>query len=134
MRKYIEMEAAIVATIVLMTITFMASTAQEDQTTVPAPPQGLEGECWETILNCIGENVNNTALKPELDPVSSSFNVTEFLCCDLMQAAATTDKKCFCHINDFVMENPTVAANTTIILSACNIIDFSDISLDDFCA
>lgn len=40
MRKCIEMEAAIVAAILLMTITFMASTAQEDQTTVPAPPQG----------------------------------------------------------------------------------------------
>ena len=78
--------------------------------------------------------MNNTAVKPELDPSSPSFNATEFFCCDLMQEAATTDKKCFCNINDFVMENPTLAANTTILLSVCNIIDFSLTSLDDFCA
>lgn len=40
MRKYIELEAAIVATIVIMTITFIASTAQEAPSIAPSPPQG----------------------------------------------------------------------------------------------
>lgn len=94
----------------------------------------MTGECWEKVSECIDKNGNNSMSKPELDPSSPSFNVTEFLCCDLMQQAAVNDKKCFCNINTFVKENPSEAANTTVVLSICKIVEDSVASLNSFCA
>ncbi|XP_056687581.1 uncharacterized protein [Spinacia oleracea] len=96
------------------------------------PVKFEEAPCWIEINDCIGNNVNVSESEPQFDPSSPMFNATELLCCPLIQKAARIEKQCFCSVNTFIEKNPTLAKNTTDILSICSIAD-SAASLIDLC-
>ncbi|XP_021725660.1 uncharacterized protein LOC110692892 isoform X1 [Chenopodium quinoa] len=98
----------------------------------PSPPLEFEAVCWREIDHCIDRSHNRSELEPTLNPSSPAFNLTEFLCCPLMQQTARIDKECFCTIKPFLEENPDQITNTTLVMSACNIVT-SITSLNNFC-
>ncbi|XP_021743950.1 cysteine-rich receptor-like protein kinase 10 isoform X2 [Chenopodium quinoa] len=92
--------------------------------------QSQSGICWEKYDQCVSNNLNST--EPQFDKSSPSFNITEFICCDLLRQSAVNEKQCFCNVNTFITENPSFAPNVTLVLGACGIAD-SVASLNAFC-
>ncbi|XP_021738090.1 uncharacterized protein LOC110704586 [Chenopodium quinoa] len=123
--------------IVLLSIQFMPSFTQEGPTPSPevlppAPtPLGLGG-CWDSISNCWIDHINNSQSLPQYDPLSASFNETDYACCSLIQETASTEKPCFCSISSYLNQSPAVSTNFVQILTTCGIAT-SIPALDDFC-
>lgn len=93
-----------------------------------AQPPTSPGPCWLEVANCLQNNLNQST---QNQPTTSFNNVSEALCCPLIQQTAQKDKTCFCSISDFLHQNPA-GPNMTLILTICNVID-SLASFDAFC-
>ncbi|CAO2819788.1 unnamed protein product [Amaranthus hypochondriacus] len=133
----IEMRMVAIVMFMFLYIQFAPSFEQDvlapSQSGLPPAPTPMEGRCWDDISACIVDHVNNTESNPEWEPLSSSFNITEFLCCPLIEQTSTTEKECFCTITTFLDQNPSQAPNITQLLTLCGIINNSVIALHNFC-
>ncbi|CAO2827295.1 unnamed protein product [Amaranthus hypochondriacus] len=85
------------------------------------PVKFQDAPCWQTVANCVGDNVNKSETVLQLDPSSSSFNATEFFCCPLMQQIATAEKHCFCSVDSLIQQDPSLEFNFTQIFTLCSI-------------
>ncbi|KNA18505.1 hypothetical protein SOVF_070140 isoform A [Spinacia oleracea] len=83
--------------------------------------QKRSGICWENITQCMTSNLNST--EPQFDRSSASFNLTEFLCCNLILQSVRNEKECFCNINTFISQDPSSAPNVILVLGACGVAD-----------
>ncbi|KNA06392.1 hypothetical protein SOVF_181500 [Spinacia oleracea] len=111
----------------------MPSSTQEGPTPAPSPIGDPDlGRCWDNIGNCLNDNINNSRSMPQFDPLSGSFNVTEFYCCSLIQEIASTETPCFCNMNTYLHQFPTMANSVFQIFTTCGIVT-SLPALDRFC-
>lgn len=88
---------------------------------IPITVQSQSGICWENITQCMTSNLNST--EPQFDRSSASFNLTEFLCCNLILQSVRNEKECFCNINTFISQDPSSAPNVILVLGACGVAD-----------
>ncbi|KAL2901831.1 hypothetical protein RDABS01_026913, partial [Bienertia sinuspersici] len=96
MRKEGEMqEIMIVGIILFMSMLFMPSLAQQEQ------------QCWRRIITCIEDNQTPIKFQQE--------------CCPSFLQEMETDKECFCSIKPLLLQNVTLDAVVSNLLSLCSI-------------
>ncbi|KAH9603618.1 hypothetical protein KSS87_019838, partial [Heliosperma pusillum] len=106
----------IFGTLMLLSITIMPSPAQvfgkqeDEQDKI---------KCWKNVYDCLAEHSNST--DPRFNRSSTSFNITETMCCSLVQYAAKNEKMCFCEVNTFVQQNASYASNVNLLLATCKV-------------
>lgn len=103
----------------------------------PSTAQNLLNEnsmplCWEKISNCILDHLNESNSEPQFDTSSPLFNLSETLCCPLIQQTVENDRQCFCYINTAIHDNPSLGTNFTSLFSSCEVADSLD-SLNNLC-
>ncbi|XP_021738099.1 uncharacterized protein LOC110704596 [Chenopodium quinoa] len=131
------MKVVAIIIIVLLSIQYMPSLTQEGpapspEVLSPAPTPLDLGGCWDGISTCWIDHVNNSQSLPQYDPLSASFNMTDFFCCSLIQETASTEKPCFCSISSYLNQNPAVSPSFVQIFTTCGVVT-SIPALDDFC-
>uniref|UniRef100_A0A803L6H5 Protein kinase domain-containing protein n=2 Tax=Chenopodium quinoa TaxID=63459 RepID=A0A803L6H5_CHEQI len=78
------------------------------------------------------DHIDRSGSEPQFNSSSSMFNLSEFLCCPLIQQTAQTEKQCFCFVNTFINQNPSFESNVTLVLSYCQVAN-SLTSLKTYC-
>ncbi|KAK9698708.1 hypothetical protein RND81_08G125100 [Saponaria officinalis] len=93
-----------------------------------------DGLCWNKIGKCMLDQMGRLFDEPTTKPgpTSPSFNMTQTLCCPLIEQAAQNDRECFCVMDTLAHKDPKQVSNIINLLSLCNIVD-SVASLDNFC-
>lgn len=89
--------AMLLAIIMLMSMQFMPSSAQQD----------LPGECWKNIGTCRRNATTAEEFKQE--------------CCPVLVKELLNSTDCFCGVKQILDQDPSVADGISQLLTICNI-------------
>ncbi|XP_021738094.1 cysteine-rich receptor-like protein kinase 10 [Chenopodium quinoa] len=93
--KVVPIATAIRLVLVLLTMQFMAISAQEDST--------MLGMCWQRLSNC---NAASTASN---------------MCCTVLKEDIREDRECFCNVKSIINANVTLANTMSQLLLVCGV-------------
>ncbi|KAL9231093.1 hypothetical protein vseg_006356 [Gypsophila vaccaria] len=91
-----------------------------------------DGLCWNKVTKCMLGQMGRLFDEPKPNQMGPSYNMTQALCCPLIEHTAQTDRECFCAMDTLAHIDATQASNVIYLLSACKIVD-SVAALDNFC-